>query len=66
MTKADGAEPNTLRFHMTMPPSLVEKVDDWRFANRIPTRAKAVRKLIEVALNADATLAEREQGGGHD
>ena len=32
-------------------PQLLKEVDDYRFANRIGSRAKAVRRLIEVGLS---------------
>jgi hypothetical protein len=31
---------------------LREEIDTWRFANRIETRAEAVRRLIEAGLEA--------------
>ena len=35
-----------------MPPSLVTAIDDFRFANRVPSRAEAIRRLIELGLEA--------------
>lgn len=29
-------------------------IDDWRFRNRIATRSDAVRRLVKLALSADA------------
>jgi metal-responsive CopG/Arc/MetJ family transcriptional regulator len=31
---------------------LVERIDDFRFARRIPSRAEAIRRLIEAGLEA--------------
>ena len=39
-----------IRIIIKMNPKLVAKIDDWRFANRIPSRAAAIRALIEKAL----------------
>jgi metal-responsive CopG/Arc/MetJ family transcriptional regulator len=35
-----------------MPADLVERIDNFRYANRIPSRSEAVRKLIEAGLSA--------------
>lgn len=31
------------------------KIDEWRYANQVPTRVEAIRRLIEIALNTPAT-----------
>jgi hypothetical protein len=31
-------------------PSLVERIDDWRFANRVSSRSRAMRRLMELSL----------------
>lgn len=31
--------------------ALVSRIDDWRFANRIPSRAEAIRRLVSRALD---------------
>jgi hypothetical protein len=33
-----------------MPQSLVAAVDDYRFAARVPSRAEAIRRLLEIGL----------------
>ena len=49
----DGMEePNSERVITPMPKSLVASVDDYRFANRMPSRAEAIRRLIEMGLRA--------------
>lgn len=35
-----------------MPKNLVEAIDDYRFANRVESRAEAIRRLIELGLDA--------------
>ena len=35
-----------------MPQALVDRIDDYRFANRMASRAEAVRHLIERGLEA--------------
>jgi metal-responsive CopG/Arc/MetJ family transcriptional regulator len=34
-------------------PSLVARIDDWRFQNRIGSRSQAMRSLIQNAIKAD-------------
>lgn len=42
----------TERFEVRWPPDLIERIDRWRNSQPIvPTRAAAIRRLIEVALN---------------
>ena len=45
-------ESNSERVITPMPPSLVTAIDDFRFANRVPSRAEAIRRLIELGLEA--------------
>lgn len=35
-----------------MPPTLVEAIDDYKFANRLDSRAQAIRQLIQLGLEA--------------
>lgn len=35
-----------------MPQALLDVIDDFRFSNRIPSRAEAIRKLVREALAA--------------
>ena len=51
--EATGAKENkTERVQLLMTPSEVEAIDDWGFANRIRTRAEAIRRLCQVGLTA--------------
>ena len=42
--------PEPERIAIPMPAELVEQIDDFRWANRLPTRAEAIRQLIELGL----------------
>ena len=44
-------DPKDTRIITPMPQSLVDRIDDYRFKNRIASRAEAIRKLIEAALD---------------
>jgi len=46
---ADDKDP---RIITPMPQEMVSRIDDYRFANRIPSRAEAIRRLVEKGLNA--------------
>jgi len=48
------ADERTQRFSIAFTSSELARLDDWRFAQRLPTRAEAVRRLIELGLAADA------------
>lgn len=51
--KTTGKELKTEKFQMLMDKSTLTAVDDWGFANRVRTRAEAIRKLIRMGLSAD-------------
>lgn len=45
--------PKTERFQMAVSADWIEKVDNWRFANRIASRATAIRYLVEKGLEKE-------------
>lgn len=38
------------RIAIPMPKELIQRIDEYRWANRIPSRAEAIRQLIEAGL----------------
>lgn len=44
-------EARTERFQLMIEPSLLQRIDDWRFFNRAPSRAHAMRQLMLEALD---------------
>lgn len=38
------------RILLTLPPELLEEIDDYRYENRIPARSEAIRLLLKKAL----------------
>jgi hypothetical protein len=46
------SETDSTRVITPMPKSLVQAIDDYRFAQRHPSRAEAIRRLIELGLEA--------------
>jgi metal-responsive CopG/Arc/MetJ family transcriptional regulator len=44
------AEPPLPRVIVPMRQKLVEQIDDFRFSRRLPSRAEAIRQLIETGL----------------
>jgi hypothetical protein len=42
-----------------MSKELIERIDDFRFANRLRSRAEATRQLIEAGLRAKAPKAQK-------
>jgi metal-responsive CopG/Arc/MetJ family transcriptional regulator len=47
------AEDKDPRIITPMPQALVDKIDDYRFKNRMASRAEAIRQLIEKGLATD-------------
>jgi hypothetical protein len=45
-------EPLDVRLPVMVSRSIADAIDTWRYANRIPTRAEAIRRLIEIGLDA--------------
>ena len=45
----------TKNFLLRLSPELGSQVDDYRYSNRIPSSAKALRELIRLGLDAAAT-----------
>jgi hypothetical protein len=52
----EGEKMNVL---LLMEKKLISRVDDFRFANRIPTRTKAMRQLIELGLASGKARAKK-------
>lgn len=50
-------EPLDIRLPLMVSRSLAETIDGWRYANQVPSRAEAVRRLIELGLE---TAKQRE------
>jgi hypothetical protein len=59
---AHMSELNSERIITPMPKSLVSAIDDFRFGNRIESRAEAIRQLIRLGLGA-ATDASHSTPG---
>jgi metal-responsive CopG/Arc/MetJ family transcriptional regulator len=59
------ARPTTapVRKQVSLPPNLAQAVDEYRFANRLSSESEAIRRLIQVGLEASNPAAERGIGG---
>lgn len=60
---SNSNETNSERIITPMPPSLVRAIDDFRYEKRAPSRAEAIRRLIEIGLLAARSGATAETGG---
>ena len=49
---AKRKEPPDPRVIIPMPKDLIAQIDDYRWANRIPSRAEAIRQLVKEGLKA--------------
>ncbi len=54
------SEQNSERIITPMPPSLMVAIDDYRFKNRHPSRSEAIRRLIELGLEASRRTNEQK------
>lgn len=52
-------EANSERIITPMSKSLVEAIDDFRFANRVASRSEAIRQLISMGLEAAKSQQKR-------
>jgi len=50
-------EGRTAKVQIMIEPTLVAKIDDWRFANRVGSRSHAMRRLLNKGIEA-----EKEKG----
>jgi hypothetical protein len=50
---APKAKKGLFKAYTPFTPDEIEQIDDWRFANRIPDRADAVRALVSKALKSE-------------
>jgi hypothetical protein len=48
------AEPKDVRLPVMVTRLEAEEIDAWRYANKIPTRAEAMRRLIQAGLEKTA------------
>lgn len=47
-------EQKTERFNMFMSPSEMQAIDEWAWENRIRSKSEAVRRLIQIGMQADS------------
>ena len=49
------------RVIVLMPETLLRRIEEYRYAKHIPSRAEAIRLLIDAALRADADILKRRK-----
>lgn len=61
-----GLGPSTKRFEMVAPQEWIRRVDDWRRnQSELPSRAEAIRRLVDIGLSAnDVAPAKQPRIGG--
>lgn len=50
MARPKLGETDTERLHVKMTADEIQRIDDWRYASKIPSRSEAVRRLCQVGL----------------
>jgi hypothetical protein len=53
MTEYDRPPKRTEKLQLMLGPDELQAIDDWRFENRLPSRAAAIRELIRRGLSSD-------------
>ena len=48
-------EPRDIRLPLMVTRSEADAIDVWRYTNRVPSRAEAIRRLIEIGLQTVKT-----------
>lgn len=59
---ANGRQKRTVKLQLMLDPDELEVIDDWRFENRLPSRAAAVRELMRRGLRADGVDFDQPPG----
>jgi hypothetical protein len=58
MSSNDKAPKRTEKLQLMLGPDELQAIDDWRFANRLPSRAAAIRELIRRGLHGSEEFAD--------
>lgn len=58
MARPKLGESDTERLHIKISTEELEAIDDWRFANRVPSRSEAVRRLCRIGLLTSKAASE--------
>lgn len=53
----------TKRLLLPLTPELLDAVEDWQHAKRLPSRAAAIRELLAAGIKARAEANEATSGG---
>lgn len=56
MKSKNAAPEQSERLHMRISPEEITAIDDWRFANRVPSRSEAVRRLVQIGSRLEPQL----------
>jgi hypothetical protein len=47
------------RVCLMMTPDEITAIDDWRYSHRVPSRADAIRKLLQFSLDAEKAVKKQ-------
>ncbi|HEV7415060.1 MAG TPA: hypothetical protein VGN98_02815, partial [Tianweitania sediminis] len=50
------------RLQMVITEDELEAIEDWQFANRVPSKSEAIRRLVQIGLSHSATFEDLKQG----
>ena len=66
MTENDRPPKRTEKLQLMLGPDELQAIDDWRFENRLPSRAAAIRELIRRGLSTDEFASPPEDTASGD
>lgn len=66
MTEDDRHPKRTEKLQLMLGPDELQAIDDWRFENRLPSRAAAIRELIRRGLSTDEFASPPEDAASGD
>lgn len=58
MARPKLGETDTERLHIKITADELAGIDDWRYANRVPSKSQAVRRLVQIGMSASGTLPQ--------
>lgn len=56
MARPKLGDTETERMQLKITTAEIEAIDDWRYANRVPSRSEAVRRLVQIGIRAHRAL----------
>lgn len=63
MARPKLGDSETERLHVKITADEIKEIEDWRYANRVPSRSEAVRRLVQMGLILSRSFEEIRSAG---